>query len=135
MTDLLDVMDGLAAQIKSECGLNEFTVGGTAVFPAFLVPPPAIPDYRDDLGVGGYTARFRIPVFVSQSYGANHRQLVGFIDPRSSTSVFAAVESDRTLGGLDVDALVAGAPEDMTPAEVAGYGAWGQFVAVTVRIS
>lgn len=135
MTDLLDVMDALTTQIGSHCGLNEFTVGGSAVFPAFLVLPPSIPDYRDDLDLGGYTAQFRIPVFVSQNYGANHRQLVAFIDPRSPTSVFAAVEADRKLGGLNVDALVTGAPEDMSPADVAGYGAWGQMVAVTVRIS
>lgn len=135
MTGLLEVMDGLSAQIAAECGLNEFTVGGSAVFPAFLVPPPSIPDYRDDLGLGGFTAFFRIPVFVSQSYGENHRQLVGFIDPRSPSSVFAAVESDRSLGGLNVEATATGAPEDMTPDDVAGYGAWGQIVAVTVMVT
>jgi len=135
MTELLHVMDGLSAQIGSRCGLNEFTVGGSAIFPAFLVPPPAIPDYRDDLGNGGYAAQFRISVFVSRNYGENDRQLVSFIDPRSPTSVFQAVEADRTLGGLDVDALVTGAPEDMSPDDVAGYGAWGQIVAITVMIT
>lgn len=135
MTGLLEVMDALSTQIAGHCGLNEFTVGGSAVFPAFLVPPPSIPDYRDDLGVGGFTAFFRIPVLVSQNYGANHRQLVGFVDPRSSTSVFASIESDRSLGGLNVEATATGAPQEMSPEDAAGYGAWGQFVAVTVMIS
>lgn len=135
MTALLDVMDGLAAQIRNGCGLNEFTVGGSAVFPAFLVPPPSIPDYRDDLGLGGFTAFFRIPVLVSQAYGENYRQLVSFIDPREPTSVFKAIEADRKLGGLNVEATATGASQEMTPEDVAGYGAWGQMVAVTVMIS
>ena len=135
MTTLAEVMDGLSSRIGTIDGLSEFTPGGSAVFPAFLVPPPSIPDYRDDLGNGGYTAFFRIPVLVSQNYSTNYRTLVPFIDPRSPTSVFAAIEADRTLGGLNVDALATGAPQEMTPEEAAGYGAWGQVVAVIVMIT
>jgi len=136
VTTLAEVIEGLASQLASIPTLTVYDhVPGHCNFPAAIIVPPTIPDYRDDLDDGSYTALFEVPVLVGSAIAENQRTLVPFLDPRSPTSIFQAVEGDRTLGGLNVDALVSGSPRRLTFDEVAAYKAWGQMVAIVVSIS
>lgn len=136
MTTLIEVIAGLKGRIDTIPTLTVYDhVPGHCNFPAAIIVPPTIPDYRDDLDEGSFIALFEVPVLVGAAIAENQVTLIPFLDPRSPTSIFRAVESDRTLGGLNVDALVTGSPRRLTFDEVAAYKAWGQMVAVTVSIS
>jgi len=122
VTTPAETRDGLEARLRTIDGLRVVPyvpddVGG---YPAAVVFPPTNADYRDDQGMGSFTVEFIVILFVPATVD---RQQLGFyelLDRTGSSSVFAAIEADRTLGGLDVDARVASmqaAYPDASPAE------------------
>jgi hypothetical protein len=138
MTTLAQVIEGLRARLASIPGLNVSDhVPGQTIFPAAFIVPPTGLEY-DDLAEyddeGTYMAVFEVPILVGSAVAENQRALIPFLDPRSPGSVFRAVQTDRTLGGLNVDAHVMGAPRRLTFDEVAAYKAWGQIVLVQVVV-
>jgi hypothetical protein len=138
MTTLAEVIEGLRSRLDTIPGLNvsDHVPGHANVPAAFIVPPTGLEydDLAEDDGEGTYTAVFEVPILVGSAVAENQRTLVPFLDPRSPTSVFRAVQTDRTLGGLNVDAHVTGAPRRLTFDEVAAYKAWGQVVLVQVVV-
>jgi hypothetical protein len=137
MTTITETIAGLEAALDTIPGLSVFdhVPGANASFPIAMIVPPIYPDYRDDLGDGSVTCVFEIAVLVASAIAENQRTLIPLMDPRSSTSIFQAIETDRSLGGLDVDALCTGAPRRLTFDEMAAYKAWGQIVTVQVMVS
>jgi hypothetical protein len=125
MTTLEEVTDGLAAQIDTIDGLSVVQTVQAFNFPTCLIALPDVPDF-DDLAEGDYTAIFSLFVLVSSAPEDGWMQALPFIDPRSPQSIFQAVNADRTLGGLNVDARVTGFPRLMGFDEVAAYKAYGK---------
>lgn len=133
MTDLNDVVEGLKYRVAQCPGLGVYSVGEAGVFPAAFVPPPAIPEYENDLDSGSYTALFEIGVFSGRT-PETLPLLTDYVDPRSVRSIARAVAADPTLGGLNVSARATG-HRGLEAEEVAAYQAWGHAVAVIVFVS
>lgn len=133
MTALVQVGTNLAGQLQTRCGLGAYVPGQAPPFPALFVPPPSIPEPPDDLAFANFTALYEVAILVAPE-PVQLPVLMSFIDPRSDKSVWQAVQADRTLGGLNVDAHV-GATRGLSAEEAAGYDAWGQAVTVIVFVS
>jgi len=138
MADLAEVIEGLRATLQSIPRLTAYDhVPGTVNFPAAVIIAPTGLEYDDlaeDEDDGDYTAVFEVALLVGSAIAENQRELIPLLDPRDSTSVFRRVQNDRSLGGLNVDAHVSGAPRRLTFDEVAAYKAWGQMVLVQVIV-
>lgn len=134
MTALLDVRDGLAARLDTISGFQAYTRITAFNLPCALVLPPTS-DYRGDLGLGSYIARFDVPVFVASSAEEPLDNLLVHLDPANARSVFAAIEADPTLGGLDVTTLAVSAGRMLNEVEFALYRAYGQFVQIEVHVT
>ena len=126
MTALDDAVDGLAARIDTIQGLQVVKTVQAFNFPTCLIGLPDVLDF-DDLDEGDYTAIVPLWVLVAAAPEDGWMQALPFIDPRSTRSIYQAVNGDRTLGGLNVDARVTGFPRLMTMDEVAAYRAYGKF--------
>ena len=123
MTTLAQVRDGLEARLKTIAGLRVYDhVPDDINPPAAVVLPPIIPDYREDLGNGSVTATFPVLLLVTSILARQQLDLYEFLERTGPRSVFAVIESDRTLGGLDVDAHVIGADDfDISQFGLANY--------------
>lgn len=114
MNTLTEIVDGLADQLRTIAALDHEVlkvVRRPQSFPAAIIVPPAIPEYGLALAGGG--AEFTVPVMVlvGSAEAENQASLFPFLDWTGASSVPAAIEADRTLGGLNVDAHVDAAPE------------------------
>ncbi|HEU4543467.1 MAG TPA: hypothetical protein VFR23_20210 [Jiangellaceae bacterium] len=75
-------------------------------------PPCAFPlvpsfEYRKTFGRGTYTLPFRIAVLVSSSLDrAGQHKLAGYVGQTGDNSIRAALELDKTLGGIVQDLYV-----------------------------
>jgi hypothetical protein len=61
--------------------------------------------------------------------------LYPLLDRTGVSSVFAAIEADRTLGGLDVDARVMSAGDPLDLSQMAGTKIYQRAVIVEVIVS
>jgi len=106
VASIVAIADGLEARCATIEGLtassewvdNPITPGVIAL-PAerdFIVPTTF---------AGRYSVFFRLLVIVSESagVGAGFRALYDYLDPSGDTSIIAALEGDRTLGGIAED--------------------------------
>jgi hypothetical protein len=133
MTSLAQVRDGIDTLLDAIPGLRAINhVPGDAPFPAALVEPPTIADYRADLGAGGLTVTFQIDVLVSAATHRNQLELYPYLERTGTKSIWAAFEANRSLGFTDVDAHVISA-ESLGLTEIAGTQCFGS--AVTVQVS
>jgi hypothetical protein len=109
VSTLTEIAEGLADRIRTIDAFdqNVYTVvRRPAVYPAAILVPPAVPDYG--LALDGQGAEFEIGVLVlvGTTEAEGQGSLFPFLDWVGPSSIPAAVEADRTLGGLDVDARV-----------------------------
>jgi len=119
--DLLKTINGLH--------VTPFLPGQTHYPSAFWHPVPTT-DYRDGAS-GGQVHTFEIIVLVSAGLNENMRTVLPFLERSGPSSIFAAFESNRSLGLEDVDAHVRETrPLDLQ--EVAGYSGAGAAVTVVV---
>jgi len=132
MTTLAQVRDGLKTRLDTIDGLRVYDhVPGDANFPAAIIYPPTIADYRSDLGEGAVEASFTVGLFVPVTLARQANNLYPFIERTGAQSVFATVEADRDLGFADVDAHAVSV-EQLELTEIGGKSCVG--VAVTVQI-
>ena len=95
------VADGLKARLATVSGLRTF-----AYQPEQVNPPVAFPvldsiDYHRAFGGGDVQMRFTIIVIVGRYLDrVAHTNLDGFLSFSGATSLRAAIEGDRTLGGV-----------------------------------
>ena len=95
------VADGLKARLATVTGLRTF-----AYQPEQVNPPVAFPvldsiDYHRAFGGGDVQMRFTIIVIVGRYLDrVAHTNLDGFLSFSGATSLRAAIEGDRTLGGV-----------------------------------
>jgi hypothetical protein len=131
MTTLAEVRDGLATRIDSIDGLRVYKlIPDSADFPAALIQPPTIPDYRSDLALGHFEAEIEIALLVPAAADRQQLDLYVLLE-RGPGSVFAAIEEDRSLGGLDVD-VHARSARPLGLQEIGGVKCYG--AAVTVQV-
>ena len=95
-----DITDAIESQLANISGLYPSSEWRDAIETpgAMLLPPDIVQDTLD----GSYTYTFRLFVFVNVSQGLAMaaRQLNDFMDTSGSTSITAALTTDRTLGGV-----------------------------------
>ena len=95
------VTDGLKARLATVTGLRTF-----AYQPEQVNPPVAFPvldsiDYHRAFGGGDVQMRFTIIVIVGRYLDrVAHTNLDGFLSFSGATSLRAAIEGDKTLGGV-----------------------------------
>jgi hypothetical protein len=109
VSTLTEIAAGLADRLRTIAAFDQnvlTVVRRPAVYPAAIIVPPAIASYGAALdGQGG---EFVIPVLVlvGATEAEGQGSLFPFLDWAGSSSIPAAVNADRKLGGLDVEARV-----------------------------
>lgn len=136
MTTLTQVRDGLFTRLDTIAGLRVYKqVPGNAEYPAALIYPPTAVDYRDDLGAGSYRVQVVVMLLVPATVDRKQLDLYPFLDRTGSSSIFAVVEADRSLGGLQVDARVVSAQDPLDLGDMAGTKVYQRAVIVEVIVS
>jgi hypothetical protein len=136
MTTLAQVRDGLEARLDTIDGLRVYDyVPGNTNFPAAAIYPPTHADYRDDLGAGSYTSQWVVMLFVPAVSDRQQLDLYALLDRTGTRSIFSAVEADRTLGGLNVDARVVSADDPLDLGQLANTRVYQRAVVVEVIVS
>jgi len=136
MTTLAQVRDGIEARLDTIDGLRVYDyIPGDVNYPAAAIFPPVHNDYRDDQGFGSHTTRWVVMLFVPAVVDRQQLDLYDLLDRTGTKSIFAAIEADRKLGGLDVDARVMSAADPLDLGEMAGAKTYQRAVIVEVVIS
>jgi hypothetical protein len=121
---IAQVMQGIEARLATIEGLRTKDVTPDQISPpcAFVGVPPM--DYRLTMGRASYLIKPTITVLVSAAWDrVGQLKLAGYANPTGSTSVIAAIEGDRTLGGIADDCVV----DDFEPLGMEEVGAIGYY--------
>lgn len=106
------VRDGVQTRLETISGLRSYDVGtGAERMPCAIVFPRLVERMTGGTAASAsYRIVLVVEVWVPLAAGLHRAQdiLDGFCDPRSATSVEAAIEGDRTLGGIVSSAVVGG---------------------------
>lgn len=95
------VADGLKARLATVTGLRTFSYQPEQVNPPVAFPVLESIDYHKAFGGGNVQMRFTIIVIVGRYLDrVAHANLDGFLSYDGVTSLRAAIEGDRTLGGV-----------------------------------
>jgi len=95
------VADGLKARLATVSGLRTFSYQPEQVNPPVAFPVLESIDYHKAFGGGNVQMRFTIIVIVGRYLDrVAHANLDGFLSFDGATSLRAAIEGDRTLGGV-----------------------------------
>lgn len=137
MTSLAQVRDGLANRLNTIDGLRviAYVPDDLPGYPAAVIFPPTNTDYSDDLGTGSFTVELIVLLFVPATVDRQQLDLYTLLDRTGSSSIYATVEADRTLGGLAVDARVTTASDPLDRAQMAGTQVFQRAVTVSVIVS
>lgn len=128
---LVDVIDGLEAQLRSIDGLRVFDhVPSSAEFPAAFILPPDI-DYLVTMHRGIIGMELEVVVLVSAVVDRMQKDLFGYADWTGPQSIVTAIANDPTLGLSGIEAIVRSS-RSLGLEEMAGYQAWG--IAVRIEI-
>lgn len=103
-----EILVGIETRLATIDGLRVAEYSPDQVNPpqAFVSPPP-IPDYHEVANMGTYIIRPTITVLVSKVMARQGQmKLASYANPTGATSIRAAVEGDRTLGGIVQDCVV-----------------------------
>jgi hypothetical protein len=105
MTTLDQVRLGIKARLDTIAGLNVYPlVPPTIEPPAAFIGGPTITEYRSDPETV-MDAAWEIALAVSTGVPEQQLQLFPLLERTGAWSIFAAIEADRTLGGLNVDVV------------------------------
>jgi len=130
---LVEIVNALADQITDEVASADLAGEALQVWPFLVLSPtppcvdiyPADP-FSEQLDYGPRTERdiwFTVRARVSPTdIDASQQLLLQLMDPRSSTSVFAALIADRSLGGRVSDLLPSGPTGVIVYTPVGGEG-------------
>ena len=134
MTTLTQTQSGLETRLRTIAGLE---VSGyapdAATPPAAIVQLPTAEQYRIDLAEDTFNPTWEIVVVVTAEHPQAQLDLLPYLDRTGTKSVFAAINGDRSLGGLDVDANVLSARQ-LGKVEIAGTVYYGAAVTVQVLV-
>lgn len=137
MTTLVQVRDGLEARLRTISGLRvyDYIPDNVAGYPAAVVFPPTNADYSNFLANGNFTVEFIVVLLVPSVVDRKQLDLYALLDKEGASSVFAAVEADRSLGGLNVDARVTTATDPLSRGQMASTQTYQRAVTIQVIIS
>lgn len=107
-TDLVAVMKGIEERLATIPDLRTSAYVADQINPPqAVVAVPPIDNYRMSFGRGTFSIRPQIYVFVSAALDRVGQQaLAEFANPAGSRSIAAAIEADRTLGGVVQECVV-----------------------------
>lgn len=107
-TTIPAVMAGIETRLKTITGLRTAAYAADQVNPPMaIVAPPAIDNYRATFARGQFVLEPEVYVLVSASLDrVGQTALAGFASPVGAGSIPAAIEGDRTLGGVVSDCVV-----------------------------
>lgn len=104
------VKDALKAAVASVSGLRVFDYQPDGVTPPFAFPTLDEVTYHGAMGAGNVVHRFTITVVVQRvSERTAQDKLDQYLSYGGTQSIRAAIEADRTLGGVVQDVIVTGA--------------------------
>jgi hypothetical protein len=138
MTTLAQVRDGLEARLNtiSDLRVVAYVPDDLAGYPAAVIFPPVNADYSDALGgTGSTTYTFIVMLFVPANIDRKQLDLYDLLDVTGTSSVYAAVEGDRTLGGLTVDCRVVSAADPLDRGQMASTQVYQRAVTVSAIVS
>lgn len=97
-----DIMLGIETRLATISGLRVSEILPDQINPPqALVGPPEIPEYRTTFRRGLFTVSPIVTILVSASYDRTGQvNLTKYMDVTGPQSIPAAIEGDRTLGGL-----------------------------------
>ena len=137
MSTLDEVRDGLKARLKTIGGLyvSEYVPDDVPSLPAALIYPPTNTDYRDDLGNGSFTIQIVVMLMAPATVDRQQLTLYKLLDRKGSASIYAAVEADRSLGGLSVDCRVIDAVDPLDRGLMANIQIYQRAVTLQAIVS
>jgi hypothetical protein len=137
VTNLAEVRDGLEARLRTINGLRvaAYVPDNLGGYPSAVIFPPTNTDYSDDHGDGSFTVELVVMLLVPANIDRQQLGLYDLLDRTGTSSVYAAVEADRTLGGLDVDARVTEASDPLDRAQMAGTQVFQRVITVQAIVS
>ena len=103
------IMDGIEARLATISGLRVSDVSPSQINPpCAIVGVPPVTNYHATFGSGRMTLDdITVTVLVSATLDRiGQKKLAGYANPTGSTSVKAAIEGDKTLGGVVDDCIV-----------------------------
>lgn len=105
---VLQVMQGIETRLKTIDGLRaSYFVADQINPPQAVVGVPPIENYRTTMRRGRFQLEPQVYIFVgAQLDRAGQAALAGYADVSGDTSIPAAIEGDRTLGGIVDDCVV-----------------------------
>lgn len=125
MATLDQIVEGIADALDVIPGLNI-----SRYFPGQIVPPiavvgiPTVVAYHASMGKRLFEVEAPVHVFTGAAVDiSGQRKLAGFADPGGAGSVIAAIEANRTLGGVVEDAIV----KEFRPLNLEEYSALNYF--------
>lgn len=136
VTTLDQVRLGLETRLNTIPGIKAWGMIPDALDPpSIIIPPPTVTSYFGSLsGAPGYfDASFEVAVLVSSATDVNQLQLLPFLERTGSSSIFATLMGDTTLGGLNVEAKpVSSRPLGKT--EIGNVSYFGASVTINVIV-
>ena len=107
VTTVSQIKAGLAANLATVSGLRAYSYQPDNVNTPFAWPLLESIQYNGAMGGGLITHQFTVSVVVGRSAERTAQTLLdGYLSYKGATSIRAAIESDRTLGGVVQDLIV-----------------------------
>lgn len=105
---ILQIMQGIETNLQTISGLRTaYYVADQINPPQAVVGVPAIENYRMTFGRAKFQIEPQVFILVSATLDSvGQAALAGYANPTGATSIPAAIESDRTLGGIVEDCVV-----------------------------
>lgn len=102
-------MDGIETRLLTISGLRVSDVSPSQISPpCAVVGVPPVEAYHVAMGSNRMALDFPVSVFVSAAAPdrIGQKNLAGYANPSGATSIKAAIEGDKTLGGILDDCIV-----------------------------
>lgn len=138
MSTLAEVRVGLKVRLNTITDLQvyDYVPENAATYPAAVIFPPTNADYSNDLDLGSFTVEFVVMLLVQAlPFDRKQLDLYALMDRTGANSVFAAIEADRTLGGLAVDARVISASDPLGRGQMASTLVYQRAVTIQAILS
>lgn len=137
MTTLADVRDALEARLKTlpDIGGRVYDyIPDDVNYPAAIIRPPLIPEYRADLGEGHLEAVFPILLLVERNVDRKQLELYPFIERTGAKSIFRLIADTPGLGITGVSANPLGV-DDFDTSTIGLTNLFGRTVNISVFVS
>lgn len=105
---MLAIMQGINTRLATITGLRtDAGIPDQINPPQAIVGVSAVPNYHEAFKHGLMRFDPTVTILVSKAYSRTSEiMLASYVDPTGATSIHAAIEADRTLGGVVDDCIV-----------------------------